>query len=65
MLLAILPISILAAAWAGMMGFGPGSSPLPRVFFVFMAAAAPIGLLVLISACRALYRFLMGTGRRR
>ena len=65
MLLAVVPISILAAAWAGMMGLGAGNSRLPRGFFVLMAAAAPVGVMILIAVCRAVFRFLTGAGRRR
>ena len=65
MLLAMVPISVLAAAWAGMMGFGPDRSQTPRGVFVLMAAAAPVGLLILIGVCRAALRLLTGIGRRR
>ena len=42
MLLAVLPISILSAAWAGMMGLGANSTRVPQGFFILMAAAAPM-----------------------
>ncbi len=65
MLLAAVPISILAAAWAGMMGLGAGNSRLPQGFFVLMAAAAPVGVMVLIAVCRVVFRLLTGADRRR
>jgi hypothetical protein len=65
MLLAAVPISILAAAWAGMMGLGARNSQIPQGFFVLMAAAAPVGVMILIAVCRAVFRLLTGGGRRR
>lgn len=56
MLLAVLPISVLAAAWAGMMGLGADHPRLPRGFFVLMAAAAPMALMILISLAGALFK---------
>jgi hypothetical protein len=64
MLLAALPVSILSAAWAGMMGLGARNSRLPQGFYVLMAAAAPMALMVLISVCRGVVR-LMDRSRRR
>jgi hypothetical protein len=64
MLLAVLPISILSAAWAGMVGLGADNMSLPPGFFVLMAAAAPVALVILISAGRAVLR-LAGRSRRR
>ena len=64
-LLAAVPVSILAAAWAGMMGLGAGNSRLPQGFFVLMAAAAPVGVMILIGVCRAVFRLLTGGRRRR
>ncbi len=56
MLLAVLPISVLAAAWAGMMGLGADHPRLPQGFFVLMAAAAPMALTILISVAGSLFR---------
>ena len=64
MLLAVLPISILSAAWAGMMGLGANSTRVPQGFFILMAAAAPMAVMILISVCRAVLRLLGGGGRR-
>jgi len=64
MLLAALPISILSAAWAGMIGLGAGSTRLPQGFFVLMAAAAPMAVMILISVCRTIVRLLGGSRRR-
>ncbi|NQT16231.1 MAG: hypothetical protein HQ582_25965 [Planctomycetes bacterium] len=58
MLLAVLPISVLAAAWAGMMGLGAGNSPFPQGLYVLMAAAAPMGVMILVSVCRAVLKWL-------
>ena len=41
MLLVVVPISVLAAAWAGMMDLGAENSPFPQGFYVLMAAATP------------------------
>jgi len=65
MLVAVVPISLLAAAWAGMMGLGARNSPLPQGFYVLMAAAAPVAVMVLISVCRAVLRRLGQGGRSR
>lgn len=65
MLLAVLPISILSAAWAGMMGLGAESSVLPQGFYVLMAAAAPMAVMILVSVGRALFRLLGVSSRRR
>jgi hypothetical protein len=56
MLLAVLPISVLSAAWAGMTGFGARSSRLPQAFYVLLAAAAPMGVMIVISALRSAIR---------
>ena len=65
MLVAVVPISLLAAAWAGMMGFGAGNSPFPQGFYVLMAAAVPMGAMILISVCRAVLKRLGQGGRYR
>ena len=65
MLLVVLPVSILSAAWAGMMGLGADNDLLPQGFFVLMAAAAPVAVMILISVCRTLVRLLGGSHRRR
>ncbi|HUT91222.1 MAG TPA: hypothetical protein VMY37_17105 [Thermoguttaceae bacterium] len=65
MLLAAVPISILSAAWAGMMGFGAENSRFPPAFFVLLAAAAPVGVMILFSVCRAVLRTLDESRRRR
>jgi hypothetical protein len=64
MLLAVLPISILSAAWAGMMGVGASQPLLPQGFFVIMAAAAPLALVLFISLGRSALRR-RRQGRRR
>jgi hypothetical protein len=64
MLLAAVPISVLAAAWAGMVGLGAESARFPRYVFVMMAAAAPMGVMILISVARALLRALDQDRRR-
>ena len=65
LLLAALPISILSAAWAGMMGLGAENAVLPQGFFVLMAAAAPVAVMILISVCRMVFRLLAESSRRR
>lgn len=64
MLLAVLPVSVLAAAWAGMMGLGADRPALPRGFYVLMAAAAPMGLVIAISVGRSAVRLLRRARRR-
>jgi hypothetical protein len=63
LLLAVVPISLLAAAWAGMMGLGAENSPLPQGFYVFMVIAAPMAVMILISVGRAVFKRL-GRGDR-
>jgi hypothetical protein len=65
MLLAVLPISILLAAWAGMMGRGAENLPFPRAFFILMAAAAPMAATVLFSVGRSALRAVGRLRRRR
>ena len=65
LLLAVLPISILSAAWAGMMGLGADNALLPQGFFVLMAAAAPMAVMILISLSRSTFRLLEQINRRR
>ncbi|OHB69878.1 MAG: hypothetical protein A2V70_02320 [Planctomycetes bacterium RBG_13_63_9] len=54
-------LSVLAAAFAGMLRSSLDSSMQPG-FFVIMAAAAPLAAIIVISLCRATVRWL---GRRR
>ncbi len=56
MLLAVLPISVLSAAWAGMTGFGARNSRFPQAFYVLLAAAAPMGVMIVISVFRGAIR---------
>jgi hypothetical protein len=49
-----IPISILAGTWAGLIDF---DRPTPlRAFHLLVAAAAPMGILIVISLIRALIR---------
>jgi hypothetical protein len=63
--LAVIPVSILAGAWAGMTGLGAQNPPFPRVFFVLIAVLAPLALVVAIGACRSALRMLADIRRRR
>ncbi len=65
LLLAVVPISILSAAWAGMVGRGARNVRWPPGFFVLMAAAAPVAVMILLSVGRSLLRLLNRTSRRR
>ena len=48
------PISILAGTWAGLLDF---DRPIPlRAFHLVVAAAAPMGILILVSLIRAVIR---------
>ncbi len=51
MLLLMALVSVLASAFAGMLGLG--ASTLPRAFFVAMAVAAPLAVLMVVSLLRA------------
>lgn len=57
LLLLMLLCSVLSAALAGMLRDAEGRSSLPPGFFIFMAAAAPLGLMILMSLYRAIIRF--------
>lgn len=51
MLLVMALVSVLASAFAGMLGLG--ASTLPRGFFIGMAVAAPLAVLMAVSLLRA------------
>lgn len=55
-------ISILAAAWAGMVR---AAGPLPQRFYVLMAAAVPVILIILVGWLRATHRWLQRRRGRR
>jgi len=55
-------VSVLSAALAGMLHRHQGHSTMPPGFYVIMAAAAPVGLMIVISFAVAVMKFL---GRRR
>ena len=65
MLLVVVPVSVLSAAWAGMVGLGAENRVIPRGFYVLMAAAAPMALMILISLCRSIAQLLGRVDRRR
>jgi hypothetical protein len=65
MLLAAVPVSVLTAAWAGMVGLGAENPLFPRGFFIVLAAGAPMALMILLSACRSGLRLLRQFTRRR
>ena len=56
MLLVMAMFSVLAAAWAGMLHRGSATASSPPGFFVLMAVAAPLGLLIVLSLLRAVLR---------
>jgi hypothetical protein len=51
-------LSVLAAALAGMLRRQYGGSSLPSGFFVVMAVAAPMAVMILISLLYSVVRFL-------
>jgi len=58
MLLIMVLFSVLAAALAGLLHRHQGRSTMPPGFFVLMAVAAPVGLMILASLFRAVTRYL-------
>jgi hypothetical protein len=53
LLFLILPVSILAGAFAGMFQPAATGPQLPRGFFVILAVVTPVGLLIGVSLVRA------------
>jgi len=51
---AALLIGVVLGAVTGMLREETPGQPLPRVFFILMAAAVPIGMLLIVSLLRAL-----------
>jgi hypothetical protein len=62
LLLLMLIVSVLAAALSGMLQLSDTS--LPRGFFVVMAVAAPMAVLVAVGLLRSVSRLLGRRGRR-
>ena len=60
LLLIMVLTSVLAAALGGMLRGQAGESPLPSGFFVLMAVAAPVAVLILLSLIRAIAKRLRG-----
>jgi len=52
--------AVLAAAFAGMLHRRAGRSSMPPGFFVLMAVAAPVAVLIVLSLVRAIVRWLQG-----
>ena len=57
MLLIMLLFSVLAAAWAGMLHRSQGNSTMRPGFFVLMAIAAPMGLMILAGLFHAVVKY--------
>ena len=54
LLFIVIPVSILAGTWAGLIDF---DSPTPlRAFHLVVAVSAPMGILIIISLIRGLTR---------
>ena len=53
LLFLILPVSILAGAFAGMFQPAATGARLPQGFFVILAVMTPVGLLIAVSVVRA------------
>ena len=62
---AALLVSVVMAAVAGMLRDDTADESLPRVFFILMAAAIPIGMLLLVSLLRLIFTRGPRRGRRR
>lgn len=54
LLLAAIPVSLLAASLGGMLGRGGAAGRLPAGYFVLMCIATPLGLMVAASLLRQL-----------
>jgi len=52
--------AVLAAAFAGMLDRRAGRSSMPPGFFVLMAVAAPVAVLIVLSLVRAIVHWLQG-----
>jgi hypothetical protein len=48
----VLMVSVVLGALSGMLRADDSGGPLPKTFFILMAAAAPVGLLLLMSLLR-------------
>jgi len=57
MLLVMVLVSVLAASLAGLLHRHQGRSTMPPGFFVLMAVAAPMGLLILAALFRAVTQY--------
>jgi len=57
MLLAMILFGVLVASLGGMVRQHAVGAPMPPGFFVLMAIAAPLGLMILLSLLRALWRW--------
>jgi hypothetical protein len=57
-------VSVLAAALGGMLRREYFDSPTPAVYFLMMAIAAPIGVMIVVSLLRAAVRWAARSRRR-
>lgn len=54
LLLAAIPVSLLAAALGGMLGQGKAKPLMPAAFFVLLSIATPLALLIVTGVARAI-----------
>ncbi len=52
LLIAAIPVSLLAAALGGMLGQSAGRPMMPAPFFVLLSIATPLGLVIAVSLVR-------------
>lgn len=64
MLLIMIPFSVLAGALSGMIDPEKSGPQLPRAFYVVLAIAAPMGLMVALSVILVLRKWLADRKRR-
>lgn len=57
LLLAAIPVSLLAASLGGMLGHGRAEAQIPAGYFVLMCIATPLGLMVAASLLHQLLRW--------
>jgi len=63
MLIAAIPVSLLAAALGGMLGQSTGKPLMPTAFFVVLSIATPLALMISVSLVRLAVAWWQRPGR--
>ncbi|NUQ65396.1 MAG: hypothetical protein HUU20_23255 [Pirellulales bacterium] len=63
LLIAAIPVSLLAAALGGMLGQSAGRPLMPAAFFVVLSIATPLGLVIAVSLVRLVIAWWKQSGR--